>query len=269
MTESKNTQALQSFNVLLIGDQCTDIYNFGTVDRLSPEAPVPVINVLRTTIAPGMAANVNLNFENLHIIAVDFISNPEPIIKTRYIDQRSGQHLLRVDDEPAVSKWDRNTHSAANTYDAIVISDYNKGFLDYNDIEDLITVARCPVFIDTKKTDLKRFTGAFVKINELEYKNRTSDHDNLIVTMGGKGAMYNTLVGDVSTRKMFKTIEATVTDVCGCGDTFLAALTFRYLLTKDIEAAIMFANVAAGITVQHRGNYAPTYNEISHVCLLK
>ena len=51
-------------------------------------------------------------------------------------------------------------------------------------------------------------------------------------------------------------------DVCGCGDTFLAALTAQYLFTKDIEKAIIFANIAAGITVQHRGNYAPTYDEI-------
>jgi sugar/nucleoside kinase (ribokinase family) len=51
-------------------------------------------------------------------------------------------------------------------------------------------------------------------------------------------------------------------DVCGCGDTFLASLTAQYLFTKDIEKAIIFANVAAGITVQHRGNYAPSYDEI-------
>jgi sugar/nucleoside kinase (ribokinase family) len=51
-------------------------------------------------------------------------------------------------------------------------------------------------------------------------------------------------------------------DVCGCGDTFMAALAAQYLFTKDIESAIIFANVAAGITVQHRGNYAPTYKEI-------
>jgi sugar/nucleoside kinase (ribokinase family) len=42
----------------------------------------------------------------------------------------------------------------------------------------------------------------------------------------------------------------------------LAALTAQYLFTKDIEKAIIFANIAAGITVQHRGNYAPTYDEI-------
>jgi sugar/nucleoside kinase (ribokinase family) len=53
-------------------------------------------------------------------------------------------------------------------------------------------------------------------------------------------------------------------DVCGCGDTFMAALVAQYLFTKDIEKAIIFANVAAGITVQHRGNYAPSYDEIRH-----
>jgi bifunctional ADP-heptose synthase (sugar kinase/adenylyltransferase) len=51
-------------------------------------------------------------------------------------------------------------------------------------------------------------------------------------------------------------------DVCGCGDTFLAALTVQYLYTKNIEKSIMFANVAAGITVQHRGNYAPSFDEV-------
>jgi sugar/nucleoside kinase (ribokinase family) len=53
-----------------------------------------------------------------------------------------------------------------------------------------------------------------------------------------------------------------VVDVCGAGDTFLAALAVQYLYTKNIEQSIIFANVAAGLTVQHRGNYAPTYDEI-------
>ena len=59
-----------------------------------------------------------------------------------------------------------------------------------------------------------------------------------------------------------KTVE--VVDVCGAGDTFLAALATQYLYTKDIEKSIIFANIAAGITVQHRGNYAPSYDEIMH-----
>jgi D-beta-D-heptose 7-phosphate kinase/D-beta-D-heptose 1-phosphate adenosyltransferase len=210
--------------------------------------------------APGMAGNVQLNLLELGIVS-EYIRSPTEILKTRYIDQRSGQQLLRVDTEPMVITWDSRTAQPMDAYDAVIISDYNKGFLSYEDIERLIAFASCPVFIDTKKPDLKRFAGAYVKINDLEFKNRTSDHDKLIVTMGNQGAMYN--------GKLYPTTKLTVTDVCGCGDTFLAALAFQYLLTEDIESAIMFANLAAGITVQHRGNYAPTYNEISHACLLK
>jgi D-beta-D-heptose 7-phosphate kinase/D-beta-D-heptose 1-phosphate adenosyltransferase len=204
-----------------------------------------------------MAANVNLNLINLNINA-DFVTNNSPVIKTRFIDDRSGQHLLRVDDEPVVPRWDGQCPQSIDSYDAIIVSDYNKGFLSDDQIYSLIRNSECPVFIDTKKQDLNMFNmpDTFVKVNELEYKNSTSTHDNLIVTLGSKGAMYN--------NKMYPTKKVEVMDVCGCGDTFLAALAVQYLFTKDIEKAIIFANIAAGITVQHRGNYAPSYDEIRH-----
>lgn len=257
MTESANTQQPTSYNVLLIGDSCIDKYNIGTVDRISPEAPVPVLRIIDTYELPGMAANVNLNLINLNIEA-DFVTNTSPVTKTRFIDERSGQHLLRVDDEPLVPIWDGDCPQDIDSYDAIIVSDYNKGFLSYDQIYGLIRNSECPVFIDTKKQDLNMFnmSNVFVKVNELEFKNSTSNHDNLIVTMGSKGAMYND--------QLYSTKRVEVTDVCGCGDTFLAALVVQYLLTKDIEKAIIFANIAAGITVQHRGNYAPSYDEIRH-----
>jgi D-beta-D-heptose 7-phosphate kinase/D-beta-D-heptose 1-phosphate adenosyltransferase len=225
------------------------------VDRISPEAPVPVLKIINTYELQGMAANVNLNLINLNINA-DFVTNNSPVIKTRFIDDRSGQHLLRVDDEPVVPRWDGQCPQSIDSYDAIIVSDYNKGFLSDDQIYSLIRNSECPVFIDTKKQDLNMFNmpDTFVKVNELEYKNSTSTHDNLIVTLGSKGAMYND--------KMYPTKKVEVMDVCGCGDTFLAALAVQYLFTKDIEKAIIFANIAAGITVQHRGNYAPTYDEI-------
>lgn len=252
-----DTQQQTSFNVLLIGDSCTDKYNIGTVDRISPEAPVPVLKIINTYELPGMAANVNLNLINLNIKA-DFVTNNSPVIKTRFIDDRSGQHLLRVDDEPLVPRWDGECPQSIDSYDAIIVSDYNKGFLSDNQIYSLIRNSECPVFIDTKKQDLNMFNmpNTFVKVNELEFKNSTSTHDNLIVTLGSKGAMYND--------QMYPTKKVEVMDVCGCGDTFLAALAVQYLFTKDIEKAIIFANIAAGITVQHRGNYAPSYDEIRH-----
>lgn len=261
MTELATTQQQTSFKVLLIGDSCIDEYKIGTVDRLSPEAPVPVIKLTKQNVVVGMAANVNLNLANLGIEA-DFVTNKETITKTRFIDQRSGQHLLRVDNEVEVDQWDGNTPFPLTTYDCIIISDYDKGFLKYIDIERIVDSVKCPVFIDTKKKDLAEIAPPFrsdhvyIKINELEFKNAHSISDNLIVTLGERGAQFN--------GNMYPTKRAEVMDVCGCGDTFLAALAAQFLFTKDIEKAIMFANVAAGLTVQHRGNYAPSYDEIRH-----
>jgi len=249
----QNIQQQTPFKILLIGDSCIDEYKIGTVDRLSPEAPVPVVKIVDTKVVPGMASNVHQNLVNLNCQMV-FITNTESIIKTRYIDQRSGQHLLRVDDEPKISLWNGTVGVELDVFDAVVISDYNKGFLSYEHIENLLEEFKGPVFIDTKKSDVSRFQGAWVKINELEYSKITSECSGLIVTLGSKGAkLWN---------ELYPTKEVEVVDVCGCGDTFLAALTVQYLYTNDIEKAIIFANVAAGITVQHQGNYAPTYDEI-------
>jgi ribokinase len=101
---------------------------------------------------------------------------------------------------------------------------------------------------------LARLQGAWVKINELEYSRLTSECSGLIVTLGSNGARLR--------EEMYPSKQVEVSDVCGCGDTFLAALTAQYLYTNDIKKAILFANVAAGITVQHLGNYAPSYDEI-------
>jgi D-beta-D-heptose 7-phosphate kinase/D-beta-D-heptose 1-phosphate adenosyltransferase len=251
------SQQQKQLKVFLLGDSCTDEYHTGIVERLSPEAPVPVIKQVSTTLVPGMAANVNLNLKNLGI-HVDFVTNVEKITKSRYIDRRSGQHLLRVDTELDLLGWSGLLPEDMGQYDAVVISDYNKGYLTYEQIEYIIESAKCPVFIDTKKPDLSRFHGAYVKINELEYNNRFSINDKLIVTLGARGAMLK----QNNTELVFGTEQVEITDVCGCGDTFLAALTYQYIRTKNINDAIVFANSAASVTVQHRGNYAPTLEEI-------
>lgn len=258
MTESGTTQQQTSFNVLVIGDSCTDCYQIGTVDRLSPEAPVPVIKIIETYSVEGMAANVTANLKALGIDP-DFVTNNGEIIKTRFIDQRSGQHLLRVDTEPQIATWSRRVPEPIENYDAVVVSDYNKGFLTYEDIEFIISTASGPVFIDTKKQDLSRFTSAnaYIKINETEYRNRYSVPLNLIVTKGREGAVYKD--------KLFPAVEVEVVDVCGAGDTFLSALVYKYLNTNNIEAAIEFANKASAITVTKSGVYAPTLEEIMRV----
>ena len=213
-----------------------------------------MIKIVESYDVSGMAANVYDNLTNLNCW-IAFITNREDITKTRYIDQRSGQHLLRVDDEPTIEPWDEYIGQYPwETYNAVVVSDYNKGFLTYEHIEYIIQNFKGPVFIDTKKTDLQRFQGAYVKINSLENSLATSVPEDLIVTLGKQGARYKD--------QIYSSPTIEVSDVCGAGDTFLSALTYQYLLTKDIEKAIIFANIAASLTVQHRGNYAPSYDEI-------
>lgn len=254
MNELKNTQPPTSFNVLLIGDSCIDEYFIGTCDRLSPEAPVPVMKVINHYTTQGMAANVKNNFARLGI-DVDFVTNDSTITKTRYIDQRSGQHLLRVDDEPRFPEWSGQTAYPLTDYNVIVISDYDKGFVTYEQIEIIVKECHCPIFIDTKKTNLARFEGAFVKINNKEHGLAKTFCSNIIMTMGDQGARYN--------GKIYPAPKVELVDVCGAGDTFLAALVYQYLMTADIEESILFANRAGAVSVQHRGNYAPSLEEIN------
>lgn len=246
---------------LVIGDSCLDEYNIGIVERLSPEAPVPVIHKLTKFQVPGMAANVNLNIKKLGL-ETDLVTNTEVIYKSRYIDKKTGQHLLRVDIDEGVELWNKKTPEPIETYDLVVISDYNKGFLNYDSINYIIKNTNCSIFIDSKKQELEYFAHdrVYVKINELEYKMSKGFPNHLIVTLGEYGAMYK----NKATEKHFNTKKVEVMDVCGCGDTFLSALAVNFKLTSNIESSIIFANKAATITAGHRGNYAPSIKEIEN-----
>ena len=249
-----DTQQQKKFNILLIGDACEDTYTYGYVNRISPEAPVPIFEPHYTIHHDGMAGNVRKNLEALGC-DVNFLHGAVSK-KNRLIDQRTKQQLLRLDKD-AISEPVTFETAIPPIYDAIVISDYNKGTVSYELMEELAKEVDVPIFVDTKKTDLARLSGCYVKINALEKSRATSlpKIDHLIVTQGHHGATWNgwgypaELVGDV-------------TDVCGAGDTFLAALAYQFLVTNSMPDAVKFANKAAAITVQHIGVYAPRLEQI-------
>lgn len=253
MTESNNSQQQRKFKILLLGDVCIDEYQYGFVDRLSPEAPVPVFRHEYSECKPGMAANVAANLDKLGCDVT--IVSGELSRKTRIIDLRSKQHIVRIDNDVR-SKPLPQVEQNYDNYDAVVISDYDKGFINYELLRDIIYDFKGPVFVDTKKQELDRIDSrnCFVKINELEFNNRQSTCSNMIVTLGAKGAMYK---GEI-----YPAPKVEVVDVCGAGDTFLASLTYFYLLDSDIESAIKKAILASSITVQHTGVYAPSLDEI-------
>lgn len=249
-----DTQQQKKFNILLIGDTCDDTYTYGYVNRISPEAPVPVFEPQYTIELDGMAGNVRKNLEALGC-DVNFLHGVVSK-KNRLIDQRTKQQLLRIDHDTESKPITFET-AIPPIYDAIVISDYNKGSVSYELIEELVKEVNIPIFVDTKKTDLARLAGCYIKINALEKSRATSlpDKNHLIVTHGGHGAIWDDWVFPAE-------IAGDVTDVCGAGDTFLAALAYQFLVTNSMPDAVKFANKASAITVQHVGVYAPRLEEI-------
>lgn len=251
-------QQHKKFKVLVIGDSCIDNYIFGKVERISPEAPVPVLTITKSIQQSGMAANVMNNLLNLGVECVGLFGN-KISIKTRFIDERSKQHIIRVDDdnfsEPIIVP-------KQTSYDAIVVSDYNKGSVQYQTLIELANeYTTIPIFVDTKKTNLKifdKYSNVYFKINKFEFEKLVEPPEQLIVTNGNEGAIYKT-------KRFYLEKQVDVVDVCGAGDTFLSALCFMFLQTADIEESIKFANRAASITVTHQGTYAPTIDEINKV----
>ena len=230
-------------NILVIGDSCIDEYRYGDITRVNPEATVPLLSYEKSEERFGMAQNVYQNLIRLGMNAE--FHGPEVLSrKIRYIDRRTGNHLLRVDmDVISVPYAPKQTYD----YDAIVISDYNKGFITEEVILEVRNRFSGPIYMDTKKTNLSKFKDIYIKINQRELYESTSmpERDKLIVTYGARGCGYMDNIYPV------KTIE--VVDVCGAGDVFLAAMVVKHLETGDMNIALPFANEKAALSCQSLG----------------
>ena len=243
----------KQLKVLLIGDSCTDEYVYGSCERLNPEAPVPILKYSRKEIKKGMAWNVRENIESFGI-EVYMITNQETITKTRYIDEKYNQQILRVDNEPDLKPMNYNLPD--EHFDALVISDYDKGFLSNEKVFELVEWFDGPVFIDSKKTKLPK-ESCFVKINDLEFSKLDNPADNLIITRGSKGAEYQ--------GKLYPGEKVDIFDAVGAGDTFLSAMVYFYLKYGKIEEAIPYANKAAAIAVSNFGTYILTKEDVNEI----
>ena len=242
--------------VLLLGDSCEDEYIYGRCNRLSPEAPVPILDYAKLQTKSGMAGNVCLNLQSFGL-DITFLTNPEKIVKTRFIDEKSNQQILRVDNEERVKPL--LVPVATSSFDAVVISDYNKGYLPTEKIFEIVESATCPVFIDSKKTVLPNKENCFVKINDVEYEKLQHECyiDNLIVTKGSEGCIYK--------QTLYPTEKVNVYDVVGAGDTFLSALVYGYITTNNIDESLMLGNRAAAIAVQQPGTYILTEEDVQKI----
>lgn len=243
--------------VLVIGEVCEDVFVYGKCQRLSPEAPVPVMTPITTVINSGMSGNVVRNLLALDSgIFVNHCHQIEKISKTRYVDKKSNHMFLRLDEGETyitgLSFTDEKLQNI-NGYDFLIVSDYNKGFLSEDLLAFLGNSAKLSV-LDSKRKLNKKVVDSFtfVKLNEKEYENNSDVHSskNIIVTLGENGVKYN--------GKIFKSPNPQETiDVSGAGDTFTASFILEYFRTKDIEKSLVFANNKSATVVSKRGVATP------------
>ena len=236
-------------SILVIGESSRDVFVYCDALRLCPDVPVPVLNIKDQSENPGMAKNVHRNIQSL-IKDCQILTNSNwyNVTKTRYVHENSNHMFFRVDTVHEISRIDMS--KIDYDYEIIVISDYDKGFLKKEDIEEICS-KHSNVFIDTKKilgswADKARF----IKINDFEYKNSekyiTDNLANKIIhTMGSEGCEYRGVNYSVD--------KVEVKDVSGAGDTFMAGLVVKYFETKNIEESIKFANKCASKVVRQKG----------------
>ena len=304
----------KSPKLLVIGDLMIDQYLWGSCERISPEAPVQVINVDRESTVLGGAGNVVNNLKKLgaQVDVISVVGNCEISnelrsllsdieVDTKYlITQKnrkcskksriiaSQQQVVRYDRESIddINLESQNTiietfNKIVKDYEVILLSDYGKGVLTNQLTQSLINIAKKynkKVLIDPKGIDYLKYKGAYsltpnkkeaseaTKINIVDDDSLTKaiiqlksmcDLDVSLITLSEHGvAIYDHEL------RTHLTIAKEVFDVTGAGDTVLASLGFAIVCGLNIDDAVEFSNLAAGVVVGKIGSATATLNEI-------
>jgi D-beta-D-heptose 7-phosphate kinase/D-beta-D-heptose 1-phosphate adenosyltransferase len=253
--------------VAVIGDVIIDKYIYGTSNRLSPEAPVPVVQHLYTEEKSGGAGNL---FENLKSLEVDVtlfdFSNPK-CIKTRVFCD--GHYVTRIDNDHK-TQGDLVLEQIKNIdfseYEFVILSDYNKGVLDCSqEIIHHINKFNCKIIVDPKR-NIINYSGAWlVKPNSKEYNELEFNlwKGNIITTQADKS------VNAVIDKQEYCVIpeKIDVADVTGAGDCFLAAFVYGLTIGKDYASCLKIATDAATESVKHVGTYVLTKKDFEEVVI--
>lgn len=263
--------------ILVVGDAITDQYWFGDVERISPEAPVPVVRMNRKEERPGAAENVAKNIEALGGKCETLFSSSERIVKLRIIGKQ--QQICRADfDHPQLPVSKEAFLEKLERCSLVLFSDYGKGSL--SEVGELIGIAKAKgktVLVDPKGYDYEKYSGAdVVKPNldemrqmvggwksekDLEEKaqfiRRKADIGALLLTRASDGmSIYTDSIQHISS------FAREVYDVTGAGDTAIAALAVFMDEGKSLSESAVLANKAAGIACGKFGTSVVTREEL-------
>jgi len=291
LPEEELLQLLSRFReqrVAVLGDVGIDRYTQGRVDRISPEAPVPIVAVEKETLKLGLAANVADNIVAVSGLVPD--SSRRTILKERIVAET--QQMLRVDYEDTHSLSavvQKRVLSAAlkavKHSSALIIEDYSKGLLNEVMMKAVITAARkrkIPVLVDPHlKTPARWYSGAtLLTPNKKEAEAlagmkiegdesllkagqtimRETRADSLIITLGKDGmAIFKSAKAKPV---LIPTFAREVYDVSGAGDTVISVLALSLASGAKLEEAAFVSNLAAGVEVSKRGTATVSPQEI-------
>jgi len=311
----------RNVNVLVLGDVMVDRYWWGSVNRISPEAPVPVVRMDRMTLAPGGAANVAANVTGLgaQVTLVGVIGEdaeagllPEMLrsfgVSDQYLLRVPGRHtttktrviahsqqVARIDQETTTPLSHDAEHVLINklvrlieTANAVVISDYAKGFLSdtlLRRIIDLSNQSGVSVLIDPKGKDYSKYRKASLltpnrreaadacgleesdqRVIDIAGKKLLTDFDiqSVLITQGEDGM---TLFQKDREPDHLTTRAREVYDVTGAGDTVIACMAVAIGAGSDLHAAAAIANIGAGIVVEQVGTTAITVQNLRNAVI--
>ena len=269
----------------VIGDIIIDEYWYGDTTRISPEAPVPIVNLNKKKISLGGAGNVYMNLLSLnkevtlngyYDAAHEYIFNEIQATGNLMITEQmphklrifsGSQYMSRVDAEKTIEENDvQDKFFVPNIYDVVILSDYNKGTV--KDPQAIIKKSKRTI-VDPK-VSLDKYKGAFIlKPNLKEFEDyigkKTNpkslmseaqrlrhelEIDHFIVTLGPEGVLY---VGD--SIEHYDATAQEVFDVTGAGDTFTAALAYGIYNNLEVQDSVILANKMAGLAVSKSGTY--------------
>lgn len=285
-----------SLKIAVIGDFIEDRYVIGDVDRISPEAPVPVVRVTSKVATPGGAGNVFMNLIGLgveahlfsdigHTQRDLFSQNQEPMIhqgrwnhsiKTRIMS--GNHHIVRYDEDTvpiymdyAGVKWRDTFELNLQEWDAVILSDYHKGVISDDIAERVITMCgkyMIPVIVDAKKDFPKYVNANILKCNGKEWAAspyrqsqefvRKMDLDALVITHGALGME---MQGQENWNH-FNGHTVPIADTCGAGDTVTAMLAIGEALCMERWGMASLANRCAAEVCKHPGVYALTIEDL-------
>jgi len=247
---------MKNMKIVIIGETCVDKFIYCNINRLSPEAPVPVLIPTHTEKNQGMSGNTCANIKALSPDSqVIHFSNLKQITKTRYVEKKTNHMFLRVDegdDNIECFEWNDDYIYFLKEADIVIVSDYDKGYLTDRDLIKIATYSKLSI-LDSKRKLTDRIINSFnfVKLNEEEWENQpTVNPSNIIVTLGSKGSMY------MGERFPSDNPQETI-DVSGAGDTFTAAFAISYATSPSVPNAIRYANKIASKVVSKRGVKTP------------